>query len=1001
MLCLCHNVNRQKISRCPGRGNLAIIQPVTSRALCLSSCGCRSLLPLGLAVVLSLGLLPFRAWAQGATAPQASAEEETEAAAPVAPGEGRTEGIEEILVRGQSQAGFGLEAEKGSVTAFSSEDLAALGIEDVTDLADFTPNLEIVSPGATTATFFIRGVGLSDFSANAAGAVAIYQDGVPMNSPPLQVSQIFDTMTVGVLKGPQGSGPGRNASAGAIKIVSQKPSLSDITGKLRVSFGQFVSDDTPGALLQDYEGGFGFPLIPDLAGARLAFRLTEAEPFFTNGCANLLPVGPAPVERGAPIIWNPETQRPFYVEGRGMPRVCNAGEPNLVPAFLPEHVGNRHNWAARGQVLIVPEWRTDVEILLNAHGSRRDQDGVFGQALGTGIGAKGLGGETQTRYQEPDQTEELNDIAAGFEPGIYAGLIDPNRPVGAEPTAPVGGGNNGNTFPENANTVLAAHRLGLVEAEPIFSENYATNRPLDIGPYRGDYNKVGRQMLDTWGGFVRATIMLDAIEVNATSAYDGYDSFASSDTDFTPDLSFEIESQNKAWQFFQDLNLLGELDNYPVSWNAGAYYLMETIENEGDIDLGIGGTPRILRSWEQELWSFGVYAGFEWEFMDDLTLIAGGRYNYERKRFAISEGVPPGTGIPIPGVPDPCFLPIPALAPPPGADPYPWCTLNGAEEVEWTAPTGTIELLYHFSDEATAYLKYNRGWKSGHFNTNGLETEYISFDFLGQQLNFAGPVYPRKLAEPEEIDAFEVGFQVTGWEGRAHLEGALFHYDYKNYQVFIFEDQGETSPPALEIINANDARVLGAELEIFLEPLIDFVPPAFDGMRFNLRAGWLESEFLDFQNTITAIIGTDPAQLTTDYTGNTLPNAPRFQVSGGVEWAVEIGRYGSLIPRYDFTWTDDVYFDPTEGVGAERFSFEDGRSVLLPENLIGQVAHTRHNVRVTYRAPSGKLEVTGWCRNLTDVRYRNYAFDVSTFRSNVISFVGDPRSCGAEVVFNW
>jgi hypothetical protein len=47
------------------------------------------------------------------------------------------------------------------------------------------------------------------------------------------------------------------------------------------------------------------------------------------------------------------------------------------------------------------------------------------------------------------------------------------------------------------------------------------------------------------------------------------------------------------------------------------------------------------------------------------------------------------------------------------------------------------------------------------------------------------------------------------------------------------------------------------------------------------------------------------------------------------------------------------------------------------------------------------VELSGWCRNVTDERYRTYAFDVSQFRGVIINFVGEPRSCGADVSFNF
>jgi outer membrane receptor protein involved in Fe transport len=118
------------------------------------------------------------------------------------------------------------------VTAFSAADLVALGAANIADLSAFTPNLEIVTAGATSATFFIRGVGLNDFGANATSSAPVYQDDVPMNSQALQLGTLFDMETVNVLRGPQGTGLARNASAGAIKLYGRKPT-GQFTGFLR------------------------------------------------------------------------------------------------------------------------------------------------------------------------------------------------------------------------------------------------------------------------------------------------------------------------------------------------------------------------------------------------------------------------------------------------------------------------------------------------------------------------------------------------------------------------------------------------------------------------------------------------------------------------------------------------------------------------------------------------------------------------------------------------
>ncbi len=176
-----------------------------------------------LALALALtGLLASGASAQEAVEPDA---EPAEAAAQEPPPDS---GIEEIVVLGAESEAVGDFEAGDSVVGFGAEDLAALGAQDIADIAEFTPNLEIVTSGATTPTFFIRGVGLNDFNPSSTGSVAIYQDDVAINSPALQLGTLFDVEAVNVLRGPQGTGLNRNASAGAIKIYSRKPPKSPV-----------------------------------------------------------------------------------------------------------------------------------------------------------------------------------------------------------------------------------------------------------------------------------------------------------------------------------------------------------------------------------------------------------------------------------------------------------------------------------------------------------------------------------------------------------------------------------------------------------------------------------------------------------------------------------------------------------------------------------------------------------------------------------------------------
>src|SRR6185503_5186410 len=185
--------------------------------------------------------------------------------------------VEEIVVRSARQGVDDFSA-ADSVTAFNAADLQALGAQTIEDIAAFTPNLEIVSSGSTTPTFFIRGVGLNDFNANATSSVAVYQDDVGLNAQGLQLPTIFDVESVDVLRGPQGTGLARNASAGAIKIYTRKPSGQ---------FGGFAIATHGNYNYQDYQGAVEAPLWQDVLSARVAFRWSDHEGYMKNGCGAL------------------------------------------------------------------------------------------------------------------------------------------------------------------------------------------------------------------------------------------------------------------------------------------------------------------------------------------------------------------------------------------------------------------------------------------------------------------------------------------------------------------------------------------------------------------------------------------------------------------------------------------------------------------------------------------------------------------------------------------
>ncbi|MFP6655008.1 MAG: TonB-dependent receptor, partial [Myxococcota bacterium] len=300
----------------------------------------------------------------------------------------------------------------------------------------------------------------------------------------------------------------------------------------------------------------------------------------------------------------------------------------------------------------------------------------------------------------------------------------------------------------------------------------------------------------------------------------------------------------------------------------------------------------------------------------------------------------------------------------------------------WDGVTGFGEVGYRFTEEIMTYVKYTRGYKAGHFNPSKPT---------------AAKVPGEGFADPETIDAFEWGLDFSTWAGRISGNAAVFFYDYKNYQVFRLN----STPVGVfrQIQNAKTARIYGAEMELTILPLDGIAPKSIDQLRLNLRGGWLESEYLEFSVTEERVLGGGPGvSVTIDNTGNPLISAPKLQASLSVVWPIELDRFGTIIPQYDLAWTDDVPFDPNEGRGQV-----DGRGESFYRPFqIGNQAYALHNVRLSYEPPgTSGTRVSGWCRNVTDERYTNFAVDLTTFAGLQLHFLGDPRTCGVDLRFNW
>ena len=152
-------------------------------------------------------------------------------------GQGDTEiYLEELIVTAQKRS-ESVQDIPISVSAFSDDQLNALGITQSGELGQFVPGLEIgnSSGEGSQLILFLRGAGLNDLNTNNAGPVGIYSDEVYVSSPALSPFQLFDAERVEVLKGPQGTIYGRNTTGGAVKFITKKPTReAKYSGRWRI-----------------------------------------------------------------------------------------------------------------------------------------------------------------------------------------------------------------------------------------------------------------------------------------------------------------------------------------------------------------------------------------------------------------------------------------------------------------------------------------------------------------------------------------------------------------------------------------------------------------------------------------------------------------------------------------------------------------------------------------------------------------------------------------------
>ena len=181
-------------------------------------------------------------------------------------------GLEEVIVTAQKRE-QNLQDIGIAMSAISAADLTDLGVVGATDITKSMPAVVLTQPnGPSSFSLAIRGVVQNDFADHQESPAAIYVDDVYVSQMVGLAFSVFDVDRVEVLRGPQGTLFGRNATGGLANYITRKPT-DQAGGYLDTTFGQ--------RNLGRVEGAINGPLSSSVDG-RFAFQSNHYDPLFRN-----------------------------------------------------------------------------------------------------------------------------------------------------------------------------------------------------------------------------------------------------------------------------------------------------------------------------------------------------------------------------------------------------------------------------------------------------------------------------------------------------------------------------------------------------------------------------------------------------------------------------------------------------------------------------------------------------------------------------------------------
>ena len=693
-------------------------------------------------------------------------------------------GIEEIVVTAQRTA-QSLQDVPIAVSAFSAEALQRQQIQNSSDLQLTLPNITFTKGNFTGSSFTIRGIGDLCVGVTCDSATAIHINGSPLVATRLFEAEFFDMERIEVLRGPQGTLFGRNATSGVINFITAKPDLNKLGVAAEVDYGNYNS--------LRLRGMVNLP-ITERFGVRVAGFYLKRDGFTDNLFNNTQIDGRDMFGIRGSVRWEPTDNTRIDLMGyyfkeddnrsRIQKQLCQR-DPTGVLGCLP---GRLDFGKLNGN-------STFVGVLSSRELLRINGGAAFGGPLSSaGLGSL-YGPDPYANFQEPNNVRQ---VRTAFDPTYFAeeqqfqGRIEHDfgpaklQVTGLYQKTKVDSAVDYNLGIQDPNVFKPglAGLQGLAAGIPQFSRLPGFLIPNGVnGPYCGSLAE------ETGTGLYGGKSICNQVPLTFDRSNEERRTWsveAILTTQFDGPLNFLIGG------IYLDTKLPENsyyVNGFGIDYVTGVLGAATALGN--GLPAGYLGTPFFRNNTDvTTLKSYGIFGEAYWNVTDAIKVTAGLRYNNDKKfvrarstlaSFFVPFGTPDAFASPFVG----SFDADPGLA---------GNQLFQERSVGFDEITGRFVIDWQVSDDSLIYASYSRGYKSGGINPP-------------LQPIFAVP----ESFTPELIDSFEIGSKNTFLDGTLRANVTAFYYKYKSLQL--------SRIVARTSVNDNvDANVYGIEGEFIIQP---------------------------------------------------------------------------------------------------------------------------------------------------------------------------------------